>query len=70
MTSPGRYRLTLYLDGRPVMHGWWNRETTARKKFRSAVGDYGHGGATIRLVDTETGEELASWPTPVVGGDS
>ena len=26
------------------------------------VGDYGRDGARIVLVDTETGETLASWP--------
>ncbi|MCW7941708.1 hypothetical protein AAW14_06645 [Streptomyces hygroscopicus] len=62
MTDPERFHLTLHLDGRPVLDGWWGDEATARKKFREAVGDYGRDGARIALTDTETGEQLASWP--------
>lgn len=28
MTDPGRYHLTLHLDGRPALDGWWEREAT------------------------------------------
>lgn len=63
MTSPGRYHLLLAIDGRPMMHGWWDDETTARDKFRRWVGEYGSmPGARITLVDEVTGETLASWP--------
>ncbi|MGW0163877.1 hypothetical protein ACWDWT_01625 [Streptomyces sp. NPDC003343] len=64
MDNAGRYRLTLVLDDRRVMDGWWGREATGRKKFAMTVGDYGRDGARITLVDTETDEELAAWPKP------
>jgi hypothetical protein len=70
VTDPERYHLTLTLDGRPAMHGWWGSETTARRKWAETVGDYGRDGATVILVDTEAGEQIANWPAPVVGGGS
>lgn len=66
--DPERYRLTLTLDGRRVLDGWWASEATARKKFTATVGDYGRDGAHVTLVDEETAETLASWPEPAVGG--
>jgi hypothetical protein len=57
----GRYHLTLALDGRWVMDGWWWRESTAVDQFRGIVGKHGRPGARVVLVDTETGEQLASW---------
>jgi hypothetical protein len=68
--EPGRYRLALTLDGRRALDGWWGDEETARKKFKDTIGDYGRDGATVALVDTETGETLDSWPEPVVSGGS
>ncbi|MFE9130636.1 hypothetical protein ACFYOF_35340 [Streptomyces sp. NPDC007148] len=49
MDDAGRYRLTLLLDGRRVMNGWWGREATGRKKFSATVGDYGRDGAPMVL---------------------
>jgi hypothetical protein len=58
-----RYHLLLTLDGRPAMHGWWSKESTARRQFASWVGERGDMPAVrITLVDTETGEKLAAWP--------
>lgn len=69
-SNPGRYRLTLTTAGRPVQHGWWGSEETARSKFTRWIGEYGAmPGARVTLVDEETGEELDSWPG-VVGGPS
>lgn len=63
MTGPGRYHLTLTVDGRPMMHGWWDDETTARRQFTQWIGERGSlPGAHVTLVDEETGEELDSWP--------
>jgi hypothetical protein len=62
VTAPDRYHLTLTTDGRPVMHGWWAKESTARRQFRSWVGEHGLPGARIVLVDEETGETLTEWP--------
>jgi hypothetical protein len=65
--DPERYRLTLYLDGRPALDGWWALEATARRKWSELVGEYGVDGARIVLVDREDGGRVvASWPEPVV----
>lgn len=61
-TSPGRYHLTMYAAGRPVLDGWWDSEATARRKFRSLVGEQGRDGVTIVLVDEDTGALLDNWP--------
>ncbi|KUM96192.1 hypothetical protein AQI95_42740 [Streptomyces yokosukanensis] len=63
MTSPGRYHVLLAAEGRPVQHGWWNREETARDKFRRWVGEYGSmPAARVTLTDAESGDVLAAWP--------
>ncbi|MGV9888412.1 hypothetical protein [Streptomyces sp. NPDC003395] len=60
---PGRYHLLLASAGRPVQHGWWNNEATARRKYVSWIGEYGSmPGARVTLTDDETGETLTSWP--------
>ncbi|WP_394436323.1 hypothetical protein [Streptomyces sp. SGAir0957] len=60
--TAGRYRVTLTIDGRTVMNGWWNRQATAEKKWTAAVGDYGRDGSRVELVDTDTGDVLKAWP--------
>jgi hypothetical protein len=65
VTDTGRYHLTLTADGQPVMHGWWAKESTARRQFRSWVGEHGQPDARIVLVDEETGDELESWPDEI-----
>jgi hypothetical protein len=60
--DPGRYHLLHTINDRPVQHGWWNQEETAREKFRDCVGLYGAPGARITLTDEDTGEQLAIWP--------
>jgi hypothetical protein len=63
MTSPGRYHLLLTSGGRPVQHGWWNAEATARRKFVRWIGEHGAlPEARITLTDEETGEQLDEWP--------
>jgi hypothetical protein len=62
-----RYHLTLTVGGRPVMHGWWEKEATGRRKLTTWVGEQGRPGARIALVDEETGKTLDEWPA-VVGG--
>lgn len=57
-----RYRLTLTLDGHPVMRGWWPAESVARRQHTEWVGGWGRPGARVVLVDEETGETLAIWP--------
>ncbi|NED75431.1 hypothetical protein G3I51_24515 [Streptomyces sp. SID9944] len=68
---PGRFHLLLTSIGRPMVHGWWGSEATARRKFVGWVGEYG-GMPEVRitLTDETTGETLAVWPNPVVGGGS
>lgn len=64
-----RYHLTLTSDGRPVMHGWWASEVTARRKWTAWIGEHGsRPGARVTLDDEETGATLASWPGVVSGG--
>ncbi|MGQ3551673.1 hypothetical protein [Streptomyces rochei] len=61
----GRYRVTVTVEGRPLMHGWWGSETTARRKFTAWVGEHGsRPGARVTLTDEETGETLTEWPDP------
>ncbi|MFG2352560.1 hypothetical protein [Streptomyces sp. NPDC048521] len=66
MTSnpgPGRYHLLLTSGGRPVQHGWWGSEATARRKFTRWIGEYGSmPDARVALTDEETGTVLTSWP--------
>lgn len=58
-----RYHLQLTVDGRPVMHGWWNDRATTDRKLSAWVGDYGdRDGVRIALVDTVEGREVAAWP--------
>lgn len=59
--DPSRYHVTLFSAGRPVQHGWWSEESTARRKFRDWVGS-GVRDARVLLVDKATGETLAEWP--------
>ncbi|MGY1549605.1 hypothetical protein [Streptomyces sp. MN6] len=60
--TPGRYRVTLVLDDRRALRGWWNAEATARRQFAGLVGQYGRPGAHIALADEETGATLTEWP--------
>jgi hypothetical protein len=63
VVSSERYHLTLAVDGRPVIHGWWGSEVVARAKFTTWVGDWGRAGARISLVDEEgCGRVIHSWP--------
>ncbi|MHC3450730.1 hypothetical protein [Streptomyces prasinus] len=58
-----RFHLTLTTAGRPVAHGWWASESTARRKLASWVGEWGDlPDARVTLVDEETGTVLTSWP--------
>lgn len=60
--TPGRYRVSLTLDGRSTLHGWWEKEPVARHQFAGLVGQYGQPGARVTLLDEETGETLTEWP--------
>ncbi|MEU9323164.1 hypothetical protein AB0D91_05030 [Streptomyces canus] len=63
--NPDRFHLTLTSAGRPVMHGWWPVEATARGLLPVWVGSWGElPDARITLVDEETGETLTEWPEP------
>ncbi|MFD5795578.1 hypothetical protein ACFWIO_18970 [Streptomyces diastatochromogenes] len=61
--NPGRYHLLLTSIGRPVQHGWWQNEETARRKFTRWIGEYGNmPQPRVPLTDEDAGERLASWP--------
>lgn len=58
-----RFDLALTSAGRPVQHGWWPVEVTARSKFTAWVGSSGGlPEPRVTLVDEETGRVLATWP--------
>lgn len=60
--TAGRYRVTLALDGRTVLRGWWGSEPNARRQFAGLVGEYGRPGAHVTLTDETTGVVLTEWP--------
>jgi len=60
--TAARYRVTLLLDGRPVLRGWWGSEVVARSQFTDLVGEYGRPGARVTLTDEDTGRVLTEWP--------
>ncbi|WP_432053776.1 hypothetical protein [Streptomyces sp. bgisy022] len=60
--TAGRYRVTLVLDGRLVLRGWWGSEPIARRQFAALVGEYGRPGARVTLTDEDTGRVLTEWP--------
>lgn len=63
--NPERFHLALTSDGRRMMHGWWDSEATARRKFREWIGERGSlPGARVTLVDEEAGMLLTEWPEP------
>ncbi|MET9445456.1 hypothetical protein [Streptomyces sp. NPDC006610] len=63
MSDPSRYYVLLTIDGRPVLHGWWGSEATARSKVSGLIGDYGRPGVRVTLTDEATGETLTEWPS-------
>lgn len=62
MDDAGRYRLTLTMNGRRTMRGWWATEDAARRQIPVWVRDWGVVGALITLVDTADGTVVHSWP--------
>ncbi|WP_141203518.1 hypothetical protein [Streptomyces griseorubiginosus] len=63
--DPQRFHLTVSSGGRPVMHGWWSREATARDKFRDWIGAYGAMPAARLLLVERSGHDerlVESWP--------
>jgi hypothetical protein len=58
-----RYRVTVAIDGRQMLRGWWQDESVARRKFTGWVGEHGaRRRARITLTDEETGATLTQWP--------
>jgi len=59
----GRFHLLLTSAGRPVMHGWWESEATARAQCTRWIGAHGSlPDARVTLVDEATGETLTALP--------
>ncbi|MQY36157.1 hypothetical protein SRB17_41540 [Streptomyces sp. RB17] len=64
MTSPGRYHVLVTSGGRPIQHGWWVSEETARAKYKRWIGSVGNmPEPRVTLTDEETGTVLTAWPT-------
>ncbi|MCG8971390.1 hypothetical protein [Streptomyces sp. CL12-4] len=58
-----RYRVTVAIDGRQMLRGWWQDESVARRKFTGWVGEHGaRPHVLITLTDEETGATLTQWP--------
>ena len=63
LPEAGRYRVTVEVDGQPVIQGWWDEHTTAGAKCARWIVRHGaRPGARITLVDEGTGETVTSWP--------
>ncbi|MFG3585159.1 hypothetical protein [Streptomyces sp. NPDC047990] len=63
MDDAGRYRLTLSLDSRPAMTGWWDDRPVADRQFSSWVGERGEmPGVRIELIDTADDRVIHRWP--------
>jgi hypothetical protein len=61
----GRYRVTVTIEGRPMLQGWWETEAVARAKFSSWVGEHGdRPGTRVTLTDEASGSVLTEWPGP------
>ncbi|WP_329472789.1 hypothetical protein OIE75_29995 [Streptomyces sp. NBC_01723] len=61
--TAGRFRVTVTTDGEPLIQGWWDDKTVARRKFASWIGEHGsRPGARVTLVDEEAGRVLTEWP--------
>jgi hypothetical protein len=60
-----RFHLILSAGGRPVMHGWWGKQSTSEQEYLSWIGSWGRiDGARIVLAERAVdGEQvIASWP--------
>lgn len=61
--TAGRYRVTVTVEGQPLLQGWWADGTVARRKFTAWIGEHGdRPGARVTLTDEETGAVLTEWP--------
>lgn len=58
--SPGRYHVSLYLDGTRVLDGWWNSADVAEGKFAGLRVEHGEReGTHLSLTEWDDGQE---WP--------
>ncbi|MET8420541.1 hypothetical protein ACWD7C_01065 [Streptomyces sp. NPDC005134] len=59
-----RYRVTLSIEARIIMRGWWSDEAVAERKYTRWIGERGGvDGARITLTDEQDGGRvLQSWP--------
>ncbi|WP_338704292.1 hypothetical protein V2W30_40980 (plasmid) [Streptomyces sp. Q6] len=73
MTPPDRYHLTLAIDGRTILRGWWDNAGTADGKFDGFRDEHeAHAGAHLLLTEWDAGREwpLREWPTPAPAEDA
>ncbi|MEB3962752.1 hypothetical protein OKJ48_21235 [Streptomyces kunmingensis] len=66
-TPPGRYHLSLTIDGAHVLDGWWDDPDTAEFKFGDMRKEHeANAGARLLLTEWDDGREwpLREWPAP------
>ncbi|MFJ8821219.1 hypothetical protein ACIREE_05495 [Streptomyces sp. NPDC102467] len=64
---PGRYHLSLTIDGEHVLDGWWDDPDTADRKFDGMEKEHeANAGARLLLTEWDDGREwpLRAWPLP------
>ncbi|MFJ9037445.1 hypothetical protein ACIRF8_12760 [Streptomyces sp. NPDC102406] len=64
---PGRYHVTLDLDGARALDGWWDNPDTADRKADRLIHEHAeNAGARVTVTEWDNGREwpLREWPTP------
>ncbi|MFI0242550.1 hypothetical protein [Streptomyces sp. NPDC016845] len=65
VNPPGRYHVTLIIDGEHILDGWWNDPDTAERKASGFAPEHeDNAGARVTLTEWHGGQEwpLREWP--------